>query len=829
MLIMKYIAWHYSQGVKKLLEIWKNFLAFFWQFFSVGILFRTLFFPWKRDINFAAERGLHPFLFFQRHLNNVFSRLMGGIVRLTVIVIGFAAEAVTLILGIASLILWITLPVALVFSLLTFFSLFDGTARSSLYEIMIGDILFFSAWLFVVSLHSFAISTDRNWQEKNLEDLARDKWFGRVWNRMGFLQADEDFIKAFSDKPSLQNKLNHIGLNLESFSEIIAWEGTKQEREENKYKFWNWENLIAIDPIGREWAYAYTVELDRHSHELPEKSTATYKKSYLMGHKKDIDMAELILSRPSQNNILLVGEPGVGKRTLVNLLAKKIREQRNDSLLKNKRLVELDLAQVIAESDEKSLASRLHKIFQEALIAGNIILIIDNIHEFLSSNNGKGNADISSILVKYLPYPTFQILGTINTQAFHEHVEKNAGFMKYVEKIIIGEPSKKETKFAMLQTLALEEKSKVFVSYQAIEEIVELSDQYVTDAPMPEKAIDILEEVLIFWFKKPDDRFLSKDDVDNFFSEKTKIPLGRISEKEKDTLINLEEILHQRIIGQDEAVKQIAEAVRRTRAGISDSGKPKGSFLFLGPTGVGKTETAKALAAAYFGSEDKMIRLDMSEFQTADSVDRLLGSQNSGKPGQLITKVTENPFSVLLLDEIEKAYPDILNLFLQVLDEGWLTDAFGKKILFKNMIIVATSNAGSAIIKEEIEKGKSSEEIYAEIIDHVTKEGVFKTEFLNRFEKIIFFKSLEQDQLRSVISIMLKKITDNIYKKKNITVEFGEDVTDEIISKGYNPIFGARSIKHFMQDRIEDVLAKKIIAQEISEGNKIRLEAVDMR
>lgn len=821
---MRYIAWHYSKGLKKFLEIWNSFISFVWHFFSIGILLRTLFFPWKRDISFVGGRGFHPLLFLRRSVENFFSRLMGMLVRLTTIVLGLALEIGVLILGFASLILWIFLPAALIFSAAAFYGLFVVAKNSVLYEIFVGDLLFFSIWLAVVSAYSFYLFTKGNWREKTLDDLSQAAWFKRVWNRMGFETPDRETIRAFSEGATLQSRLNALGLSLESFGEIIEWEGKRHEEEENRFDFWNRDNLLSIDSIGKSWAYAYTVELDKFSRELPKKLAGSYKNSYLMGHTKDIEMAELVLSRPYQNSILFVGEPGVGKKTLIDLIAKKIHEERTSPALKSKRLVELDLGSLIAQTDEKFLAARLHRIFQEAAFSGNVILVIHDLHEFLSPRK----TDISSILAQYLGYPAFQVLATCTTQAFHEYVEKNAAVMKLMDKIIISEPSPKETKFAMLYALEESEKDRAFFTYQAIEEIVALSSQYVTDAPLPEKAIDMLEEVLIFWAQRSAERFVSKADVEAVFSAKTKIPLGQISESEKDKLMDLEAILHQRVVGQDEAVRQIAEAVRRSRAGIADESKPKGSFLFLGPTGVGKTETAKALAEAYFGSEDRMIRLDMSEFQAADSIDRLIGSEKTGQPGQLITKVNENPFSVLLLDEIEKAYPDILNLFLQVLDEGWLTDAFGKKTLFKNNIIIATSNAGSDIIKEEIEKGKPSEEIYSEIISHVTHEGVFRTEFLNRFEKVIFFRSLEGEELREVVSLILKHVADKIYVRKNIRLEFDPDLVGRVIEKGYDSIFGARSIKHFVEDRIEDMLAKKIIAQEIVPGGSIRLSASDI-
>jgi ATP-dependent Clp protease ATP-binding subunit ClpA len=368
----------------------------------------------------------------------------------------------------------------------------------------------------------------------------------------------------------------------------------------------------------------------------------------------------------------------------------------------------------------------------------------------------------------------------------------------------------------------------VLVTYQAIEEIVKLADQFITDMPMPEKALDVLEEVLVYWGQNSKNQFVLKEDVDKVFSDKTKIPVGEIGSGEQQKLMNLESVLKQRVIGQDEVIKQISQMMLRARSGISDRSKPIGSFLFMGPTGVGKTETAKALAEAYFGDENKMIRLDMSEYQRPEAVKSILGQPELGTHSKFLSAISENPFSVVLFDEIEKAYHEILNLFLQILDEGWITDAFGKKIIFKNSIIIATSNVGSEIIKDGIESGYGNETIHKHVIDYAISKGVFAPEFLNRFERVLFFRSLEGDQLREVTRLMIEKVTERIFKNKNIRMKINEDVAEKIIEKGYDPIFGARSIKRFIQDRIEDVIAKKIIEGSVAEGQEVELKAEDI-
>jgi len=825
MFIAEYFIWHFTQGAKGLIGIIGNYLKFFWHFFSVGILLRTIFSPWKRDITFSNWRGLHILLTLKKFFFNFFARFIGALVRIPVIIFGLLAELLAAILGLAVFILWVFLPIILLLAISLSARLLSAK-NLEWADLPYIFLAFFCFMALLISLVSFFRSRKKKPEEMSLPELAEERWFLRVWNRMGFAEENLQIKECFSDRNLLDMTLKKIGIDTAGFERMVSWEISRQRKMESKKKFWTEERLMNIPPVGKYWHFAYTVELDKYSFPLPQKNIP-YSESYLMGREKDIEMAEIILTRPSQNSILLVGEPGVGKRTLVDLIAEKIKEEKAHPALKYKRLVELELDRVIADFQGNDLINELHKIFHESAFAGNVILVINNIQEFLS-REGKLGVDITSTLVQYLALPTFQLIGISTSSDFHSHLEKNASVMKYLDKIIMDELSLEETKIAVLNFLEREEKERVLVSQQALEEIIKLADQYITDSPMPEKAIDILEEVLIHWSQSPSGFVVTKEDVDRVFSDKIKIPLGEISQGEQSKLLNLETVLQRRVIGQDEILKQISQVMLRARSGVSDRSKPIGSFLFLGSTGVGKTETAKALAEAYFGSDNRMIRLDMSEYQTADSIGRIIGQEKTGEPSKFLSEVSENPFSVLLLDEIEKAYPDILNLFLQILDEGWLTDAFGKKVIFKNMIIIATSNAGAGIIKDGIESGYSNEAIHKQVIDYAISSGIFRPEFLNRFENVLFFRSLEGSELAEVTELIIKNMAERIYKNKNIKINFRKELVQKIIEKGYDPIFGARSIKHFVQDKIEDVLAKKIVEGKVSEGEDFELKAEDI-
>ncbi|MBU2028592.1 AAA family ATPase [Patescibacteria group bacterium] len=805
-MLADYFSWYYSKGFRGAILILGNFLKFFWHFFSIGFLSRRLFSPWKKDITFSNWRGIHPVLFFKKIIDNGFSRIIGFLIRSLVIILGISIEVIFFFLGLTLLIFWILLPALLIFSLIIYFSSGDNV-------IVQGGSLggfFFSLVVILVSIYAFKFFRRLDLEEMTLDELAEQGWFLRVWNRMGFLKEEMEIKKYFSQEDVLKEKLNGCGLKLESFYQIVNWEKKKIAESEKKKRFWDQENLYAVTPIGRNWSFGYTVELDKYAKDLQKNLRNLYGKINIFGHEKDVEMAELILSRPNQNSLLLVGDPGVGKKSFVNFLAKRIAERRPNDYLDSRRLMEMDLGEVVASTEKANLTEKLNKIFYQAAFAGNVVLVIHNIHEFL--NPEKPEKNISALLADYLAYPSFQLIGTLSKREFNSFVEKNQILMKNTDKIIFEELSSEDSLKAMLCYLEEKEKARILVTYQALEKIINFSNQYIFDTPLPEKAIDALESILLCFFQDPQNYLITVAEVDKFFSDKFKVSVGKINEKEKNKLLNLEKILHKRIVGQAEAISQISEAMRRARSGIGEYKKPLGSFLFLGPTGVGKTETAKALAEAYFGSEEKMIRIDMSEYQTPDSVDRFVGSERTNERSPLLVKISESHLAVVLFDEIEKAHPDILNLFLQLLDEGWLTDISGQKVFFNNSIIIATSNTGAEIIKEGIEQKLSQEEIYKKIIDQAIKDRIFRPEFLNRFEKIIFFESLKEKELVEATRMIIRKISDRVYESRNIKISFSDDFIAKIIQEGYDPIFGMRSIKRFAQDKIEDVIARNLIS-----------------
>ena len=442
---------------------------------------------------------------------------------------------------------------------------------------------------------------------------------------------------------------------------------------------------------------------------------------------------------------------------------------------------------------------------------------------FVGKESGSLHLDISEVLGEFLPSPSFQMVAFSTPREYHKLIERQEQISKYFEIIEIREPSEDETLKILFEQLEKYEHMRVLFTFEALRAIIRNCSKHNWETPLPERAIDLAMGVLMFWEKKSDEQFVSEKTVNDYLSLKTGVPQGEIEGSERKKLLNLEKMLHQQVVGQEEAISQVSESLRRARSGIGNSKKPVGSFLFLGPTGVGKTETAKALAKMYFGDEDKMIRLDMSEFQTPNSIDRLLGSSQLNQPGRLVTQIKDNPYSLLLLDEIEKAYPEILDVFLQILDEGYVNDAFGEKINFRNTMIIATSNAGAALIKNMVEQKKSPEEIKQSVIDYAIENNIFRTEFLNRFEGVIFFRPLNENELKSVVRLQLQKFVRILAKEKNIEIVFDDNVVMSIIKRGYNPIFGARSLNRYIENEIESMVAKKIISGDVAKGEKIVL------
>ena len=657
----------------------------------------------------------------------------------------------------------------------------------------------------------------------------------------------DDFQKTILDAAEISKQRNHnyigedeilVGLakNNEFFKKVLidfdlkeadvenmtSWLDSAEDIAEKSRKFWSRENLFRKGSLGKEWASGYTITLDKFSTDWT-KVISKWMFREIIGHKKEIEETEMILARSNLSNALIVGDPGTGRKSIVEALAQKCYLGTSLPELNNKRVVELDVVSLSAQiQDFERLESTLDQIFLEAIAAGNVILAIDDLENFVGQSVQKAGAiDISGILSKYLAMPSFQFVGITSFEGLHKNIEQNPSFMDFFRKVEVQEITEEET-IKILQSAALESeyKHKILILYPSIREIVNLTGRYMPSLPFPKKALDILDEVVVY-VQTLKEKVVLPHHVSEVISNKTQIPVGKMAVKEKETLLNLENLIHQRIVNQKEAVSEISIAMRRARSGLSSKKRPMGSFLFLGPTGVGKTETSKALAQIYFGSEDKTIRLDMSEFQSVADIPRLIGAVSPVEmQGILTTPVRETPFSLVLLDEIEKSHPNILNLFLQVFDEGHITDGQGRKVVFTNTIIICTSNAGADMIFKEIETGNSVDK--QKLLDSLIEKGTFKPEFINRFDATVVFHPLTKENLLQIAQLSLQSLQANL-KEKEIDFEITEPLKEKIVELSYKPEYGAREMRRVIQDKVENVIAQALLADQLKKTDKFEV------
>ena len=618
----------------------------------------------------------------------------------------------------------------------------------------------------------------------------------------------------------------------------------------------------------------------------------------VIGRKNEIQRIIEILSRRTKNNPVLIGEPGVGKTAVVEGLAQMIVDNKVPEILKNKRVVSLDMSAMIAGAKYRGdFEERLKNVLQEIKKAGNVILFIDEMHTIIGAGSAEGAMDAANILKPLLSRGEIQIIGATTLNEYRKHIEKDAALERRFQTVIVDEPTIEDT-IKILDGLKdkYEAHHKVKITDEAIKAAVNLSERYINDRFLPDKAIDLIdeacskiklktvtmpknivdmekklekiskekEEAIISqsfeeaaklrdeekelkekiskarekWNKneKNKEPSVSEEDVANVVSSWTKIPVTKLTKTEVEKLKNLDIDLKKRVIGQDEAVDSLARAIKRARVGLQNENRPIGSFMFLGPTGVGKTELTKALAQNLFGNETQMIRLDMSEFMEAHSVSKLIGSPPGyvgyDEGGQLTEQVRRKPYSIVLFDEIEKAHPDVFNMLLQILDDGRLTDSTGRTVSFKNTVIIMTSNAGARNIVEHHSIGFISKEDSKKDYDKTKEEvmgelkKIFRPEFLNRLDDIIVFKKLSSESIEKITKLMLEEFVKRA-NNKNIEVSISDDVIKYISKVGFDDTYGARPLRRAIESNIEDKFAEAILDGNIKENSQVKINIKD--
>ena len=638
-----------------------------------------------------------------------------------------------------------------------------------------------------------------------------------------------------------------------------------------------------------------TPVLDQYSRDLTAMA-AEGKLDPVVGRDKEIARLIQILSRRTKNNPCLVGEPGVGKTAIAEGLAQKIVSGMVPDTVKNKRVVVLDLSGMVAGSKYRGeFEERIRNVVNEVRENKGVLLFIDELHTIIGAGGAEGALDASNILKPSLSRGEIQLIGATTLEEYRKYIEKDAALERRFQPVTVEEPTEEEA-LEILKGLRpyYEKHHGVVIEDSALEAAVKMSVRYITDRFLPDKAIDIIDEAAskvqlggyrastgtepleqeirnavadkeeaikhadleaareaqrrqdeakekLEKFRIREERrnkrkplTVTETSVADIVSDWTKIPVQRLTEGETKRLAHLEKELHKRVIGQDEAVKAVAQAVKRGRVGLKDPSRPIGSFLFLGPTGVGKTELSKALAEAVFGSEQAMIRVDMSEYMEKHSVSKLIGSPPGyvgyDEGGQLSEKVRRNPYSVLLFDEIEKAHPDVFNILLQVLDDGHITDAHGRKVDFKQTIIIMTSNAGAQAIIEPKKlgflSGEDEKQDYERMKSNVMEEvrRLFKPEFLNRIDEIMVFHTLNRQHIRKIVSLLLKNLENRCLEQMDIRLKVTDSVKDYLAEAGFDSKYGARPLRRAIQTKLEDVLANEILEGKIKRGDTVKVQ-----
>jgi ATP-dependent Clp protease ATP-binding subunit ClpC len=574
--------------------------------------------------------------------------------------------------------------------------------------------------------------------------------------------------------------------------------------------------------MNRAYTAVATPTLDYFSHDLTLMAKYGYLEICVSRDKETKAVFEAMES--GHSGVLLVGPVGVGKRSIIEGLAQLMVKEEVPVFLKDKRLVELDISRLIGGTSPAEAQSRLLNVIGEVMHSKNIVLFIDNLEAIIGISSGsEGSLELSEVLADVLSRQNIFCLACASSENYSKYIEERS-LGEIMTTVGVSEPGRDQA-IQILESKVgfFESKYNVYINYRAVEQAVDLSARYISDKSLPEKAINIMQLTAVRVSKSAKGQgFCSQDDIASVVSEQTGIPVSKISESETQKLLSLEDNIHARMIGQEEAVLAISGSLRRARAELRESKRPIASFLFLGPTGVGKTELAKTVTEVYFGDENYMIRLDMSEYQLADSVKKMIGDSTSGSLGYLTEAVRKKPFSLVLLDEIEKAHPDVLNLFLQMMDDGRLTDGQGRTINFTNSIIVATSNAGALYISESVSKGVDISIIKQELIDNQLNK-IMRPELINRFDGVIVFKPLSFDNVVAVAKLMLNKIRKNL-EVKGIDLVASEAGVKELARQGYDPKFGARPLRRLLQDKTENQIANLILANGLKRRDTVVID-----
>lgn len=815
------IEFWYPEGLACFIRTWNNLMLFLEEDLAVGLMMKLIFTPLFHD-------------------STIVGLILSFLFRLTRILIGLFAFTLASIALFGIAIYWFGLPVLAFLNIPEYLSVTLFLTGLGLFLIHIAAHPHKKVWQIKDSTANFWLAStikkekisfvnllnNRQVQDlltnlelqpgnfSNLQIINIDKTGQKAFelaknSGSPYIGPRHFFVAALEEIPGIDNLLLKLDLKIADFKQTLNFLEKKNQTWRRVYVWDDDFTVHHLKGVNRGWLGVPTPTLDLYGDDLTKKAA---KEGFpqLIREKTVVSEVINILSQQTGKNVILVGPPGSGKTALIKHLAKQIVTGDAPATLATKRLVLLDLTKLLSGvKTQGELAERVKSVFEEISFAQNVIIVIEEIHELGMGEVGT-SFNLYSLMQPYLEEDNFQFIGTTEAESYSRILEKNGSFARLFRKIEL-EPASVLDTLRILEDRAIEaeRKQKVKVTFVALTAALELATKFVKDRVLPDSAISVLKES----FTESVNGWVTKNVVKRVVSSRVRVPLIDIGNADKNKLLNLEEELHLQLVDQEQAVKSVSDALRRAATGLKEDGRPIGSFLFVGPTGVGKTELAKALAAAYFKTDGAFIRFDMSEYQNPESVSRLIGGLGEG--GLLTESIRSRPYALILLDEFEKAHEKILTLFLQVLDDGRLTDGTGRTISFENTIIIATSNAGSLLIARGLQQGKGIEAIDRQVNDEILK--IFKPELVNRFDDVVIFKPLSQEDLEKIVKLKLNKLQDQL-KIKGYLIDFDTTLVAELAKKGFDPILGARPLRRLIQDTLEARFSKLILQNQLIKG-----------
>lgn len=825
----RFIRWYAFSLPAGLMTLAATFLWHFWHVFAISRHFKQLFVPWKR---ISVERTTRVFSlseWFDVMSYNVISRIVGAVVRIFTMFFGLCVEVLTILVFGVFFLVWllgfVTTPIVFLLYAAWFASHSIPLEQLSTDPAAVGKFLQKNAFAREVFFR-LGVSSE---QYKNIIDLYSHQVVLKSVNISD--TSDPEPVAAAlmiggTSHPKVQEYFSSIGISAHDVSQSASWVAEMSLQKKQRSKFWLRQNLQKTPSIGKDWSYGYTPVLDRFGVDM----ASTAPRDLVFNPRiQELERIEEVFSKKQQTNILLVGAPGVGKMSLCYFLATRVAEGQTTPSLSDHRVIHLDIDAVLAQFTKyEQQVAAVEDCIAEASQAGNIILVIQDIDRYIAP--GENSIDISRVFEKLVRNTEVKLLATTTQSGFRHVVTANKRFLSAVELLQLNETSPEETLHILMKmTPGIEERRKVFITFYALQEIVTHTDLGSLQSSFPEEAISVLESAVTQASHEVPVRkgstLVNAALIDEVLTQRTGVKVGRLHDQDKQDLTQLATRLHTRVVGQDTAVTAVAKALQQAAVQLRTQDKTVGAFLFLGPTGVGKTELAKSVAAEYYGSEKSIVRIDCAEFTQPSSLANLIGSpagsEAHSRGGVLTEALRQNPATVVLFDELEKAHRSVVLALMTIFDEGYLTDARGERVSFRHSLIIATSNAASRFIHDQLQKGTQYSDVQTAVVQELITTGVFPPEFINRFDAIIVFEPLQLEEIKEIALIKIEALQQQVLAKHGVILEVTEQTLGDIIATGYSTEFGARHLERAVKDIVTQRVTDAVLQNKISRGQTL--------